>query len=183
MQAFGYAYSDPILSRLWMSVRVFTYVSMLILFHDPLSQGTSRPSHYHVLYDDNEFTADDVQCLTYQLCHTYVRCTRSVSIPAPVYYAHLVAFRARYHLVDKNHGRYSLLPLQLPAFPDTFFCNDHSDRLSQTETESQSDQTEELTEFSDDGSHHLNGDDRTPIELAGAAVLVHPEANKVMYFV
>ena len=44
--------------------------------------------------------------LTYQLCHTYVRCTRSVSIPAPAYYAHLVAFRARYHLVEKEHDRY-----------------------------------------------------------------------------
>uniref|UniRef100_A0A8C5CND5 Argonaute RISC catalytic component 3a n=1 Tax=Gadus morhua TaxID=8049 RepID=A0A8C5CND5_GADMO len=66
-------------------------------------QGTSRPSHYHVLWDDNCFTADDFQVLTYQLCHTYVRCTRSVSIPAPAYYAHLVAFRARYHLVDKEH--------------------------------------------------------------------------------
>lgn len=68
-------------------------------------QGTSRPSHYHVLWDDNCFTADEFQLLTYQLCHTYVRCTRSVSIPAPAYYAHLVAFRARYHLVDKEHDR------------------------------------------------------------------------------
>lgn len=66
-------------------------------------QGTSRPSHYHVLWDDNQFSADELQCLTYQLCHTYVRCTRSVSIPAPAYYAHLVAFRARYHLVEKEH--------------------------------------------------------------------------------
>ncbi|GCB71283.1 hypothetical protein scyTo_0008799 [Scyliorhinus torazame] len=66
-------------------------------------QGTSRPSHYHVLWDDNRFNADELQILTYQLCHTYVRCTRSVSIPAPAYYAHLVAFRARYHLVDKEH--------------------------------------------------------------------------------
>ncbi|KAL3320560.1 argonaute 1 [Cichlidogyrus casuarinus] len=65
-------------------------------------QGTSRPSHYHVLWDDNCFTADDIQNLTYQLCHTYVRCTRSVSVPAPAYYAHLVAFRARYHLVEKE---------------------------------------------------------------------------------
>ncbi|EUB58517.1 Protein argonaute-2 [Echinococcus granulosus] len=65
-------------------------------------QGTSRPSHYHVLWDDNNFSADDLQNLTYQLCHTYVRCTRSVSIPAPAYYAHLVAFRARYHLVEKE---------------------------------------------------------------------------------
>ncbi|RCN47663.1 piwi domain protein [Ancylostoma caninum] len=66
-------------------------------------QGTSRPSHYHVLWDDNELTADELQQLTYQMCHTYVRCTRSVSIPAPAYYAHLVAFRARYHLVDREH--------------------------------------------------------------------------------
>ncbi|KRY35297.1 Dolichyl-diphosphooligosaccharide--protein glycosyltransferase subunit STT3A, partial [Trichinella spiralis] len=65
-------------------------------------QGTSRPSYYHVLWDDNNFTADEMQQLTYQLCHTYVRCTRSVSIPAPAYYAHLVAFRARYHLVDSD---------------------------------------------------------------------------------
>eukprot|EP00093_Oithona_nana_P005525 05525.XXX_82924_79887_1 [CDS] Oithona nana genome sequencing. len=66
-------------------------------------QGTSRPSHYHVLWDDNHFEADELQQLTFQLCHTYVRCTRSVSIPAPAYYAHLVAFRARYHLVEKEH--------------------------------------------------------------------------------
>ncbi len=66
-------------------------------------QGTSRPSHYHVLWDDNHFDADELQQLTFQLCHTYVRCTRSVSIPAPAYYAHLVAFRARYHLVEKEH--------------------------------------------------------------------------------
>ncbi|KRX24853.1 Protein argonaute-2 [Trichinella nelsoni] len=65
-------------------------------------QGTSRPSYYHVLWDDNNFSADEIQQLTYQLCHTYVRCTRSVSIPAPAYYAHLVAFRARYHLVDTD---------------------------------------------------------------------------------
>ncbi|KAK4336898.1 hypothetical protein RND71_043463 [Anisodus tanguticus] len=65
-------------------------------------QGTSRPSHYHVLWDDNNFTADELQSLSYQLCHTFVRCTRSVSIPAPTYYAHLVAFRARYHLLEKD---------------------------------------------------------------------------------
>ncbi len=69
-------------------------------------QGTSRPSHYHVLWDDNDFTADELQCLTYQLCHTYVRCTRSVSYPAPAYYAHLVAFRARYHLQEREDKRF-----------------------------------------------------------------------------
>ena len=57
-------------------------------------QGTSRPTHYHVLWDENEFNANSLQALTYQLCHTYARCTKAVSIPAPVYYAKLVAKRA-----------------------------------------------------------------------------------------
>ncbi|KAK3722082.1 hypothetical protein QZH41_019832 [Actinostola sp. cb2023] len=61
-------------------------------------QGTSRPTHYHVLYDDNNFSANDLHKLTYHLCHTYARCTRSVSLPSPAYYAHLVAFRARHHI-------------------------------------------------------------------------------------
>jgi eukaryotic translation initiation factor 2C len=63
-------------------------------------QGTSKPCHYHILCDDNRLTPDDIQSLTYQLCHCYVRCTRSVSYPAPTYYSHLVAFRARYALQD-----------------------------------------------------------------------------------
>lgn len=61
-------------------------------------QGTSRPTHYHVLYDENKFTADAMQMLTNNLCYTYARCTRSVSIVPPAYYAHLAAFRARYYM-------------------------------------------------------------------------------------
>ncbi|KAL5732173.1 argonaute 1B [Ranunculus cassubicifolius] len=61
-------------------------------------QGTSRPAHYHVLYDENNFTADGLQTLTYNLCYTYARCTRSVSIAPPAYYAHLAAFRARCYI-------------------------------------------------------------------------------------
>eukprot|EP00794_Sanderia_malayensis_P018557 gene18557-20424_t len=61
-------------------------------------QGTSRPSHYRVLWDDSKFTADELQQLTYALCHNYARCTRSVSIPPPAYYAHHVAMRANYHI-------------------------------------------------------------------------------------
>ncbi|CAD5229313.1 unnamed protein product [Bursaphelenchus okinawaensis] len=64
-------------------------------------QGTSRPARYHVLWDDNGFNADELQAMTYHLCYTYGRCARSVSIPAPVYYADLVANRARCHL--KRH--------------------------------------------------------------------------------
>ncbi|CAA3017934.1 argonaute 1 [Olea europaea subsp. europaea] len=61
-------------------------------------KGTSRPAHYHVLWDENKFTADALQSLTNNLCYTYVRCTRSVSVVPPVYYAHLAAFRARFYM-------------------------------------------------------------------------------------
>eukprot|EP00850_Spirogloea_muscicola_P016065 SM000128S26198 [mRNA] locus=s128:42629:48102:- [translate_table: standard] len=60
-------------------------------------QGTSRPAHYHVLHDENGFTADALQTLTHDLCYTYARCTRSVSIVPAAYYAHLAAFRARFY--------------------------------------------------------------------------------------
>lgn len=35
-------------------------------------QGTSRPAHYHVLYDENKFSADALQTLTNNLCYTYL---------------------------------------------------------------------------------------------------------------
>ncbi|KAG6587931.1 Protein argonaute PNH1, partial [Cucurbita argyrosperma subsp. sororia] len=61
-------------------------------------QGTSRPAHYHVLWDENNFSADDIQSLTNNLCYTYARCTRSVSVVPPAYYAHLAAYRARFYV-------------------------------------------------------------------------------------
>jgi len=63
-------------------------------------QGTSRPTHYHVLWDDCNMSADQMEKLTYYLCHLYSRCNRSVSYPAPTYYAHLAADRARKHHND-----------------------------------------------------------------------------------
>ncbi|KAF7295912.1 Argonaute-like protein [Mycena chlorophos] len=59
--------------------------------------GTSRPSHYSVLYDENNFSPDALQSLSYALCHVYARATRSVSIPAPVYYADICCSRAKHH--------------------------------------------------------------------------------------
>uniref|UniRef100_A0A1I8HD05 Protein argonaute-2 n=1 Tax=Macrostomum lignano TaxID=282301 RepID=A0A1I8HD05_9PLAT len=63
-------------------------------------QGTSRPSHYHVMWDDNKFSADELQMLTYQLCHTYVRCTRSH--PGPGLLCSPGGFPGRYHLVERD---------------------------------------------------------------------------------
>eukprot|EP00192_Tetraselmis_astigmatica_P024724 CAMPEP_0117648132 /NCGR_PEP_ID=MMETSP0804-20121206/227_1 /TAXON_ID=1074897 /ORGANISM="Tetraselmis astigmatica, Strain CCMP880" /LENGTH=472 /DNA_ID=CAMNT_0005453685 /DNA_START=616 /DNA_END=2034 /DNA_ORIENTATION=+ len=58
-------------------------------------QGTVRPAHYHVLRDENNFSADDLHMLTHHLCYTFCRCTRSVSVCPPAYYAHLAAERGR----------------------------------------------------------------------------------------
>ncbi|KQK13776.2 hypothetical protein BRADI_1g12431v3 [Brachypodium distachyon] len=99
-------------------------------------QGTSRPTHYHVLLDENGFSADALQTLTYNLCYTYARCTRSVSIVPPAYYAHLGAFRARYYMEDEfsDQGSSSAatsqrsgLAKQLPKIKDNvkefmFYC-------------------------------------------------------------
>ncbi|KAK9766945.1 hypothetical protein K7432_003575 [Basidiobolus ranarum] len=67
-------------------------------------QGTSRSTHYHVLYDDNAFTSNTLQELTYRLCYLYARCTRSVSVVPAAYYADLVCTRARFHF---RGGSYS----------------------------------------------------------------------------
>uniref|UniRef100_A0A0P4W9L5 Uncharacterized protein n=1 Tax=Scylla olivacea TaxID=85551 RepID=A0A0P4W9L5_SCYOL len=63
-------------------------------------QGTTRPTHYHVLWDDNNMTLDELETLTYSMCHLYSRCNKSVSLPTPAYYAHLAAFRAKVHISD-----------------------------------------------------------------------------------
>ncbi|CAD5188298.1 unnamed protein product [Musa acuminata subsp. malaccensis] len=95
-------------------------------------QGTSRPAHYHVLWDENNFTADEMQILTNNLCYTYARCTRSVSVAVPpAYYAHLAAFRARFYM-DPNISENSPTPTMgsvkpLPALKEKvkqvmFYC-------------------------------------------------------------
>jgi eukaryotic translation initiation factor 2C len=40
----------------------------------------------------------EMEQLMFYLTHLYQRCPRSVSIPAPAYYAHLAAYRARFYL-------------------------------------------------------------------------------------
>ncbi|KAI3317284.1 Piwi-domain-containing protein [Xylariaceae sp. AK1471] len=60
-------------------------------------QGTARPVHYQVIYDDAKVPADHLQKMIYHQCYQYIRSTTPVSLHPAVYYAHLAAARAKAH--------------------------------------------------------------------------------------
>ncbi len=83
-----------------------TEQSFFLASHEGI-QGTTKPTNYHVLWDDSGLMPDEIQSLTYYLCHLYPRCERTVSYPAPTYFAHLAAFRGREHhnaICNKGQG-------------------------------------------------------------------------------
>jgi eukaryotic translation initiation factor 2C len=71
-------------------------------------QGTARPAHYYVVYDEifraqkvtTPFAnpADMLEDLTHNLCYLFGRATKAVSICPPAYYADLLCERARCYL-------------------------------------------------------------------------------------
>jgi eukaryotic translation initiation factor 2C len=91
--------------------------------------GTSRPAHYSVLYDETGFNADSLQSLSFALCHVYARSTRSVSIPAPVYYADIVCSRAKNHYDPQ--GRWDLAGDENESFVDPGQAKYTLDRFQQ----------------------------------------------------
>ncbi|XP_039149341.1 protein argonaute-2 isoform X3 [Drosophila simulans] len=65
-------------------------------------QGTAKPTRYNVIENTGNLDIDLLQQLTYNLCHMFPRCNRSVSYPAPAYLAHLVAARGRVYLTGTH---------------------------------------------------------------------------------
>ncbi|KAI0345055.1 Piwi-domain-containing protein [Trametopsis cervina] len=68
--------------------------------------GTSRPSHYVVLRNDPGWSPDQLQAISYALCHIYAPATRSVSIPAPVYYADKLCTHASFQFKPGDGAHY-----------------------------------------------------------------------------
>lgn len=61
-------------------------------------QGTTRPTHYTILYDENHLSADTLQQGTNSASYMFARATRSVSLVPAAYYADLAAERGRQYL-------------------------------------------------------------------------------------
>ncbi|KAI6020149.1 hypothetical protein PISMIDRAFT_93285 [Pisolithus microcarpus 441] len=67
-------------------------------------QGTTRPTHYYVVHDENAFKADQIQGLTHALSFMFSRATKGVSLVSPAYYADIACERGRCYLRKLLHG-------------------------------------------------------------------------------
>jgi eukaryotic translation initiation factor 2C len=63
-------------------------------------QGTVRPTHYTVVYDENRLGADEIQQGTHHASYLYARATKSVSLVPAAYYSDLACERGRCYLND-----------------------------------------------------------------------------------
>ncbi|KAK7022960.1 hypothetical protein VNI00_016850 [Paramarasmius palmivorus] len=63
-------------------------------------QGSVKSTHYVVIYDENRFTADEIQQGVNNNSYLYARATRAVSLIPPAYYADQACERGRYYLND-----------------------------------------------------------------------------------
>jgi eukaryotic translation initiation factor 2C len=77
---------------------VTSYIDFdFFLFSHTAIQGTSRPVHYTIIYDDAQHRPELIQNMLYEHCYQYMRSTTSVSLHPAVYYAHLASNRAKAH--------------------------------------------------------------------------------------
>uniref|UniRef100_A0A0A9Z7D5 Protein piwi n=1 Tax=Lygus hesperus TaxID=30085 RepID=A0A0A9Z7D5_LYGHE len=62
------------------------------LVSQSVRQGTVSPTYYNVIYDEAGLKPDIMQRFTYKLTHLYYNWSGTVRVPAPVQYAHKLAF-------------------------------------------------------------------------------------------
>jgi eukaryotic translation initiation factor 2C len=75
-----------------------THNDMFLTAHQGML-GTSRPTRYITIQDDNSLSANDFQRITNNLCSGYARATCAVSLVPAVYYADQACTRARIRLI------------------------------------------------------------------------------------
>ncbi|TVT97533.1 hypothetical protein EJB05_57220, partial [Eragrostis curvula] len=105
---------------------------------DQIIEGTSRPTHYHVLHDEIGFSADEMQEFVHSLSYVYVSKEHDGHIIAPICYAHLAAaqigtflkFEEMSDTSSSQGGHTSLGSIPVPELPklhekvrsSMFFC-------------------------------------------------------------
>lgn len=66
-------------------------------------QGTVTPTHYIVLYDSTTMEIDNIQRLTYKLCHLYYNWAGTIRVPAPCQYAHKLVYLVGQNIQAEPH--------------------------------------------------------------------------------
>ncbi|XP_015125423.1 piwi-like protein Siwi, partial [Diachasma alloeum] len=76
-----------------------------------VKQGTVAPTSYSVIYDSLSLDPDKIQILTYKMTHIYYNCSTTMRAPAPVQFAHKLAFLVSQsiHTAPTNQHLESLL--------------------------------------------------------------------------
>ncbi|KAK4546768.1 hypothetical protein LTR36_001500 [Oleoguttula mirabilis] len=99
------------------------YFDFYLQSHNIL-QGSAKPAHYFVLENGMGFTAQELQDLTYSLCHTYGKSTTAVSYAPPAYYADRLCERGRLYLkplLDGAQQHRNLTEAQIWTLAEGFF--------------------------------------------------------------
>lgn len=80
------------------------------------SRGLSKPTRYTVILNENNLNLIE---LTHKLCFLFPRGSKAVSMPAPCFYAHVCAARAKCYL-EQNNNDFSLFMVR-PGLKGMYF--------------------------------------------------------------
>ncbi|XP_046643892.1 piwi-like protein Siwi [Daphnia pulicaria] len=83
------------------------------LVSQKVTQGTVSPTSYNIIEDDTGISPDIHQRLAYALTHLYYNWPGTLRIPAPIQYAHKLAYLVGESIMQQPHDNLSRLPYYL----------------------------------------------------------------------
>ncbi|EFX88764.1 Piwi/Aubergine-like protein [Daphnia pulex] len=83
------------------------------LVSQKVTQGTVSPTSYNIIEDDTGINPDIHQRLAYALTHLYYNWPGTLRIPAPIQYAHKLAYLVGESIMQQPHDNLSRLPYYL----------------------------------------------------------------------